>query len=203
MEENDIIIWKEMSALSTLEKKEETEPCKMDSYPSLYLELKEKCNPKNFFVPYDKEKVDIANDLYAQLLNNDGNDISELNIIKEQAIQKLDIVLSTKKLYEDLLDYCNPQKFMEPYEHNAIQQANHYYSQVNEYRNQLDKLEELDKDIYGNVVLTAYYSRKKKREEEELRKEKKMKQIQEGTKYEIIFWLIIFAIIALIKTFFK
>lgn len=170
--EQDNIIWKEMSTPPMTNQSEEIrgelEPCKMASYPSLYLELKDKCNPKNFLVPYDKKKVDIANDLYSQLLNSDENDSDVIHILREQATQKLGIVLSTKKLYEELLDYCNPQKFMNPYNHSAIQQANHYYSLIHEYRNQLDKLEALHKDIFRDEALKKYYSdREKEREEEE------------------------------------
>lgn len=177
--EQDNIIWKEMQTPPTPEKSEEIrgeiEPCKMASYPSLYLELRDKCNPKNFLVPYDKEKVDIANDLFIQLLRSEGNDVDILNTVKEQAVQKLGIVLSTKKLYEELLDYCDPQKFMNPYNHSAIQQANHYYSLIHEYRNQLDKLEALHKDISSDELLARYYSNREKEREEErakLRKEK-------------------------------
>lgn len=57
---------------------------------------------------------------------------------------------------------------MNPYNHSAIQQANHYYSLIHEYRNQLDKLEALHKDIFRDEALKKYYSdREKEREEEE------------------------------------
>ena len=38
----------------------------------------------------------------------------------DEAIRKLGIVVSTKALYEKLLDYCNPEQFMEPYNFDAI-----------------------------------------------------------------------------------
>ena len=169
--EQDNIIWKEMPTPLMPNKSEEIrgeiEPCKMYSYSSLYSELKNKCNPKNFLVPYDKEKVDIANDLYSQLLNLDKNDSEVINILRKQATQKLGIVLSTKKLYEELLDYCDPQKFMNPYNHSAVQQANHYYPLIHEYRNQLDKLEALHKEISGDEVLKKYYSDRQKEEDKD------------------------------------
>lgn len=208
--EQDNIIWKEMPIPPTPEKSEEIrgeiEPCKMDSYPSLYLELRDKCNPKNFLVPYDKEKVDIANDLFIQLLRSEGNDVDILNTVKEQAVQKLGIVLSTKKLYEELLDYCDPQKFMDPYNHSAVQQANHYYPLIHEYRNQLDRLEALYKDIYGDEVLVRYYSNREKERvkerEEKLRKQRLREQEEEKDRkrnlimgFIVLFVIIILAII--------
>ena len=174
--EQENIIWKEMPTSPMPNKHEkirgEIEPCKMDSYPSLYLELRDKCNPKNFMVPYNKEKVDEANNLFKELLSTDEKDKEKLRDIRDRgAAGMLGIKFSTKLLYENLLEYCNPEKFINPYHFESIQIGNKYYSLVNEYRNDIRMLEKLEIEIYQNETLSGYYNRIRE-EEKEKEKEK-------------------------------
>lgn len=148
------IIWREMDTVSFLnEQKEQVviEPCKMEYYVSLYAELKDKCNPKKYMSPCNKEKVDIANELYQELisLGKEGS----LHPIMDKAVQKLGITISTRRLYEKLLKYCYPNSFMDSYDFDTIQIANYYYSLVEEYRNDICELERLEEAIYKNDLL--------------------------------------------------
>lgn len=165
--EEDNIIWKEMSTTSAPKGNIVIEAYKMKFYPSLYLELKEKCNPSKYMSPYDKEKVEIANQLYNELLHTNRNDIATTRSIREKAIQKLGITISTKMLYEKLLNDCNPKKFMDPYDFDTIQIANHFYSQTKEFRNDFRQLEKLEDEIQNNEALKKYYNRRIKITEKE------------------------------------
>ena len=53
-------------------------------------ELQEKLNPVNFMSPYNPEKVKIANDLYAALMNSQNNEII-VSMIREKAKSELGI----------------------------------------------------------------------------------------------------------------
>ena len=146
--EDENIVWKEIGAASfSNEQKEQAvvEPCKMEYYPSLYAELKVKCNPERYMSPYNKEKVDIANKFYQELL--DLPEGTNLRPIRNKVAQRLGITFSTKRQYEQLLKYCNPKRFMNPYDFEKVQLANHYYSLAEEYRNDIHKLEELRDEI--------------------------------------------------------
>jgi len=100
------------------------------SYPSLYDELKDKCNPARFMRPYDPQKVDIANDIYSKLLNNKDK-IDVLYSLRLQAIEDLGVKLSTEDLYYELLSVCNPENFVnESYSKSRLEQANKMYQAV-------------------------------------------------------------------------
>lgn len=187
--EEENIIWKEIETAPFSEKPKEqmdTEPCKKRSYTSLYAELEDKCNPKKYMSPYNKEKVDIANELYSELLSLPKD--SNLRSLRDKATQKLGIVFSTKRLYESLLNYCNPQKFMKPYDFNTIHIANHYYSLVEEFKNDIHELEKLNDEIRQNTLLKTFYKEQKKQKE---------RQEQQDTTI-IITIIIIFTIIAIL-----
>ena len=100
------------------------------SYPSLYDELIDKCNPARFMRPYDPQKVDIANDIYSKLLNNKDK-IDVLYSLRLQAIEDLGVKLSTEDLYYELLSVCNPENFVnESYSKSRLEQANKMYQAV-------------------------------------------------------------------------
>lgn len=143
------------------------------SYPSLYDELIDKCNPARFMRPYDPQKVDIANDIYSKLLKNKGN-IDVLYSLRLQAIEDLGVKLSTEDLYYELLSVCNPENFVnESYSKSRLEQANKMYQAV--LRNADDKiaLENIKKQC---LILYAIKEQKedeqRKKREEEIKKEK-------------------------------
>lgn len=60
--------WQEISSAETAAAGNAPEMVDDTIYESLYAELKIKCNPNKFMVPYDKERVSQANELYRQLM---------------------------------------------------------------------------------------------------------------------------------------
>lgn len=97
---------------------------------TMYERLKRLCNPAKFVDNYDKEKVDVANNIYSKLMSIDQND--------EQAIDEL-VVIAEKDLRINLLDEyrfiylknrLNPKKYMEPYDAEKVTLSNELYSQL-------------------------------------------------------------------------
>lgn len=114
-------------------------------YPSLYDELVDKCNPLNFRSPYNPQKLDIANDLYAEIIQYNCNTSEEiLKNIRDRAIQSLQITFSTKKLMEKLLEYCDPAVYMNPYDHDNVALANKFYSEIQDSSNDIMALERIE-----------------------------------------------------------
>lgn len=191
--EDENIIWQEINSVSFQNKPKEQialEPCKMDYYISLYVELIEKCNPKNFMLPYDKEKIDMANEFYQQLLNTPEENEINIRQMRNKAIERLGITISTKRLYEKLINYCNPAKFMDPYDFNAVQIANHYYPLIEEYRNDIWKLEKLNDEIFQNELLQTYYKKIDKRKREMDRKAQQKRDWEEDERFLILMLLL-------------
>lgn len=121
-------------------------------YSSLYEELCDKCNPQNYMNPYNKEKVRIANELFANIKGCTEEDETKLNILRKQAHELLGVRFSTRYLYEFLLSYCNPALYfnLEPYPREQIDKANDYYNKilVNKYDVfALEQIKEETKDL--------------------------------------------------------
>ena len=66
-----------------------------DSYSSLYEELLSKCDFGNF--RDNLEKAKIANDIYAKVKFAGGDSLNRLREIRDEAIDKLGIKISTEK----------------------------------------------------------------------------------------------------------
>lgn len=134
-----------------------TPPSKI--YESLYEELIEKCNPVNFMYPYDKDKVDTANLIYKKLLGSKPKhkcySNHEIRRIKDLAIRELGISISDS-LYRKLINYCDPKRFMNPYDFEAVQVANEFYSLVEKSKDDIVELEELQHKILQNEVIKSY-----------------------------------------------
>ena len=130
-----------------------------ETYESLYMELLDKCNPKNFMEPYDKKKVDAANLIYKALLESKPSygcySNQEIRNIKDQAVRELGISISNS-LYRKLINYCDPKRFMEPYDFEAVQVANEFYSLVEKSKDDIVELEELQHKILRNEVIKSY-----------------------------------------------
>lgn len=114
-------------------------------FPSLCDELMERCNPTHFMFPYDKEKVDVANEIYSQVLNN-KNDPLFLKELRSKAIRQLHVKFTTIKLYNTLTEVCNPANFMnENYNAELLSMANDLYAQVLENADDIETLEDIEK----------------------------------------------------------
>lgn len=128
-------------------------------YGTLYEELIDKCNPVNFMYPYDKDKVDAANLIYKKLLESKPKhkcySNHEIRGIKDLAIRELGISISDS-LYRKLINYCDPKRFMNPYDFEAVQVANEFYSLVEKSKDDIVELEELQHKILQNEVIKSY-----------------------------------------------
>lgn len=126
-------------------------------YHYLLDELLDKCNPQNFMKPYNYEKVRIANELYPQLLNCKKDDNDKLVSIRQMAINKLGINITTQSIFEVLCKLCNPQQFMNPYNPEKVAKANELYSRILENKNNiiaLEKIRDEISDLFGDSNFT-------------------------------------------------
>lgn len=117
---------------------------------SLYEELKYRCSPERYMEPYNPKKVDLAADLYAEVLKCDewGDKVSQVALRKKASLI-LGVKFSTRKLYEELREKCNPENFIsqQNYDAEKVKLANSYYQKINECCDDIDALERLEKEI--------------------------------------------------------
>ena len=159
--EEENIIWQDV------QKEQRKVPPSADKvYISLYEELKEKCSPSNYMSPYNREKVDVANALYRELMNIGKYETERLTNLRREATDKLDISFSTAKLYRELKDYCNPNSYMNPYDAEAVKLANNYYALIEEKKDSIEDLEILKWKIYHDKYLNKYQENKKNTKDE-------------------------------------
>lgn len=120
-------------------------------YKSLYEELKDKCDPINFLNPYDSEKIDIANNIYKQIINyKEDNGEYQLKDLRKEAIEKLGIKFSTGILYNHLRQKCYPKRFTGAnYNYDHIELANKLYILILKNADNIEALEEIEKQASG------------------------------------------------------
>lgn len=168
-QDDDYIIFEEIGKDGTQSTSIEKQPI-LGDYEDLHDELLKKCNPANFMRPYNKEKVDIANDIYGQASRNKDN-TAELMRLRKRAMQELDTRFSTIKLYSKLKDACSPEKFTgENYDANKLRQANELYAQILENADDIEALEEIEQRAYQFIEYA---------EEQERRRQEKLKRIDD------------------------
>ena len=92
--------------------------------------LRKKCNPANFMKPYQKEKIDKANEIYAILMKINPNDNIAINQIELRIEKELSISRIDSEELQILTKRCNPQNFMSPYIPEKVTLANEIYSQL-------------------------------------------------------------------------
>lgn len=143
-------------------------------YDSLYDELCDKCRPDKFIDESDNKHFVLANQLYGELKSKKGAKDNELIGIRDRAMDSLGIHISTKKLYESLYHYFNPQVYttLEPYDAERVAQAGEYYIRMRECKDDIHALEKLRSDASTFIAKrvaeeTAQYEKQKKAEEEE------------------------------------
>ena len=165
-------------------------------YESLLDEMKSKCNPANFMRPYDKEKINIANKIYEQVLrigNAEQNTKTkkELRALRKKANQKLGIRFSTKKLYELLTKACNIENFThENYDAQKVRQANEFYSSILENADDIEALERIEQE--ASIFIEEYNKNIVRVEEKEKEKEDETKGL---LAFSFIFILLVFVLV--------
>ena len=135
-------------------------------YDSLYEELLDKCNPKNFMEPYDQKKVDEAILIYNDLSRIGKTNEKHIRVIRDRATLELGIKVSTDRLFKELIDYCNPQNFLTavPFQADLLQIANHFYAQVRTSKNDIHELERLSSQIYASKEISLFYEKRRIKE---------------------------------------
>lgn len=148
------------------------------SYDSLYEELKQRCNPENFIEPYDKKKIDVANEIYQQLLESSQDD-SQLKELRHRALKDLEVKFSTEKLYHYLAGICYPKNFTgEYYDAQNLRLANELHPKIKENADDIEVLE--DCELKAKDLICIIEERRKKetaRKVEEIARQKEKVQI--------------------------
>ncbi len=93
-----------------------------------YQKLLRLCNPANFVDEYDRNKVDIANDIYKQLLGLSSDNAEVLEKLQIRAVDDLGIKLIDKKTIDSLKFKISPKHFVNPYNAEKVALANELYS---------------------------------------------------------------------------
>lgn len=89
-------------------------------YDSLYDELMDKCNPKNFDIKtFGYEKFNEANLIYSQIRNLKSAPETDLITLRNFAMEKLEIHISTKRKYSELEEYLNPDQYVDREDYDA------------------------------------------------------------------------------------
>ena len=175
-------------------------------YDSLYDELLEKCHPNNFilYLRSDKEKFEIANKIYGVLLNNNSLTDDELISLRNRAVLELGIHISSRKFYNKLVYYFNPEIYTSiiPYNEKRVSKAGYYYAKILEAKNDIFALEEIEKEASGFIEMrNIELELEREKELEELEREKELEKLEREKKTietSILLLLLIIIIIILI-----
>lgn len=206
--EEDNIQWEEISKVMSRGKEageptakvklSRPSPAPSKTYPNLYEELLDKCDPKNFMEPYDQAKVEKAIRVYGDLQKADKKDTNRLREIRDRAMQDLGITVSTDRLYKELIGYCDSRNFRKDgdFPTEVLLVANQFYAQIRTNKNDIHALEKLASQMYADKTLSRFYEEKKAKEEKE--KEKKKRERLEQEKDETKALLIGLALCAII-----
>lgn len=97
---------------------------------SLYQILLRTCHPSNFIKNYDKEKLDLANELYSRLNITDSNDLNSLYNIEKIVLTKLGVKTIDAKLIKKLQKDVAPKQFISPYNPEKLELANDLYNRL-------------------------------------------------------------------------
>ena len=151
-------------------------------YASLFDEIADKCHPNRFLdESYDKKTFSTANSIYYELLQRKGWPDEQLKDLRNRAILELGIHFSTKKKYDYLSEYFDPRIYtqMEPYPFERVEKAKNYYDHMNDNRDDIIALEQLENDAEEFIAerkneLEAIRKRCEKEELEDKETEKRL-----------------------------
>ena len=117
-----------------------------DDYSNLYEILTNECNPANFLSPYNAEKVRVANEIYSQLSTN-CESIPKLIALRDEAINKLGITISAKRIFDKLSSAYDPSQFIgNNYDAQKLSIANDVYERVVNNEDNIIELEKIAKE---------------------------------------------------------
>ena len=119
-------------------------------YKTLYDELLDKCNPIRFNGggQFNRSLYDKANHLYDKILRCKDKHESALIPLRDEAIDTLGVNISTKKKYQYLDDFLNPDIYSElkPYDVDRVSEAAKWYEKLCDNRSDIRALEALESE---------------------------------------------------------
>lgn len=95
-----------------------------------YKRLKRLFNPANYVDEYDKEKIDIANEIYSKVMNVTPDDNAAVYSLIATAESNLHINFLDEMDYNNMVNQLNPKKYVEPYDADRVSLANDLYAQI-------------------------------------------------------------------------
>ena len=189
-------------------------------YKSLYEEIEDKLRIENYLGNnYDKDKVNICNDLLSEFRAITPEDSLKLRKLRDKCISQLNIKFSAKRLYEQLEKDCNPAQFSskDNYDKEKVTLCNECYAYIQKYREdvqQLEKIEELESYVELKKILNAEREREKEREKREKEKryqeqrrfqekmqQEKMQQEKMQEDFIIVSLIVSFAVVILLNKY--
>lgn len=119
----------------------------LDKTQGLWYVLERKCNPQNYMSPYNKEMVDKANSIYAELQKTDKSDEISLKEIRRRIESELQISFIDKDEIESLKFIANPSNYMQPYNAEKVALANELYARLKDETIHIDELDSIKEQI--------------------------------------------------------
>lgn len=118
-------------------------------YTSLYEELEDKCNPKNFMEPFVLERFNIANEIYSQLRSAEDKSDDALIYLRNRCIKELNLSFSTKRIYDRLFSIVNPEVYLkeEVYDAEKVKRAGELYDKLLKKQHDIRALEDLEVEV--------------------------------------------------------
>ena len=141
-------------------------------------------------------------------MNNNSLTDDELVSLRNRAISKLVIHISTKKLYNKLVDYFSPEIYTSiiPYNEERVSKAGYYYAKILDAKNDILALENIEKEASDFIAKRNYEIElqkdieKRKRIEVLERERKKEKEDIRSLVIISAIWILIFLFIVIIGT---
>ena len=167
--EEDNIIFETMPEPDWSKIVPQQQPVDEKEYDSLYEELLDKCNPKKFNIEYfGFDKFDEANYIWSELKKEKEYISKErLILLRNRAIQKLGVYISTKKKLNELKEYLNPDVYIDDdnYDRNLISKVGKVYEEILSAKNDIILLEEIEKKEVVGEIMEYYFANKLSLEE--------------------------------------
>lgn len=119
----------------------------LDKTQGLWYVLERKCNPQKYMSPYNKEMVDKANIIYAELQKTDKSDEISLKEIRRRIESELQISFIDKDEIESLKYIANPSNYMQPYNAEKVALANELYAKLQDDTIHIDELDGIKEQV--------------------------------------------------------
>ena len=112
--------------------------------------------------PYDSEKVAISIKLYSEVLASKNNTEIQSEL-RRKASEMLGVKFNGDELYNELMEYCNPRLYTNPYNGEYLNIVNPYYPEIENNKDDYVELEKIKDKL-------AWFIDKRKIEIEQKRK---------------------------------